>query len=150
MVRKAVILNANRIYFIELLPKEELKQIRVLVTAITPTTIHLFVNVTSPSTVWCITSKEGEVLNNELIKKTSVRNDVIGITSYMLSNIETTNIALKQLTPNTSYDVHCLCDYSKEETTVSETVKISSVLTRDGISYDLTTKTSLFLYLRIK
>ena len=82
MVRKEVNLNADYIYFIELLPKEELKQIRVLVTAITPSTIHLFVNVTSPSTVWSITSKEGEVLNNELIKKTSVRNDVISITSF--------------------------------------------------------------------
>lgn len=78
MVRKEVNLNADYIYFIELLPKEELKQIRVLVTAITPTTIHLFVNVTSPSTIWCMTSKEEDILNNELIKKSSVRNDVIG------------------------------------------------------------------------
>lgn len=43
----------------------------VSVSAITPTAIQLTVNVSSPSSVWCTTSQEGDKLNEDYITAVS-------------------------------------------------------------------------------
>lgn len=117
----------------ELRRKKQEGPMEIMVSAITPTSIHLLVNVSRPSAVWCKTSAEGDILSNELIMKSSRGDYVTSNMNCKLYTLDTKEIVLMQLSPNTVYDIHCLNVYTADDKTDNHLMVIHSVITGDGI-----------------
>lgn len=106
----------------------------IIVTAIAPTSIHLAVNTSYSSAVWCKTSAVGDILSDDSIMK-DIQGEYVESILYISSlSIETKEIIISQLYPNTVYDVHCLVSFIDGGSSKKETVVIHSVITGDGVN----------------
>lgn len=123
--------------------------IHSFILSITPVTVHLLVNVSTPSTVWCSAMEKDSRLNELAVMNQRQGQYISGSIDGSYWDIDSSHLSILKLKPNTHYDIKCFA-FRSAQPDVINIAKPIHVVTGDGLYWNLWLLIALFEIRSIK